>query len=41
VLLAGLRQPLSWGSLIPAAFDVSAAEFEAGWQAWLMEEYSR
>lgn len=29
----------SWQTLIPAVFDVSAEEFEAGWQEWLAEEY--
>lgn len=29
----------SWQTLIPAVFDVSAEEFEAGWRVWLAEEY--
>ena len=39
VLLAALGEHTSWQTLIPAIFDVSAAEFEAGWQAYLAERY--
>jgi len=38
-LLAGLGQYKSWETLIPATFGVSAAEFEAGWQAYLATHY--
>jgi hypothetical protein len=34
-LVAGLGQSESWGTLIPAVYGVSSAEFEAGWQAYL------
>lgn len=39
LLLSGLQQPVTWEALIPALFDVSVEEFEAGWQAWLAESY--
>lgn len=39
LLLSELQQPVTWERLIPAVFDVSAAEFEAGWWVWLEEEY--
>jgi hypothetical protein len=38
-LVAGLGQYERWGTLIPAVFGVSAAEFEAGWQAHLAAHY--
>lgn len=38
-LVAGLGQYDSWETLLPAVFGVSAAEFEAGWQAYLAEHY--
>jgi hypothetical protein len=38
-LMAGLGQHERWGTLIPAVFGVSAAEFEAGWQAHLAAHY--
>jgi hypothetical protein len=38
-LLAGLGQFNSWETLIPAVYGVSAAEFEAGWQAYLVTHY--
>ncbi len=38
-LVAGLGQHDSWGTLIPAVYGVSAAEFEAGWQAYLTAHY--
>jgi hypothetical protein len=38
-LVAGLGQSESWDTLLPAIFDVSAAEFEAGWQAYLTAHY--
>lgn len=37
-LLAGLAEHPDWDTLIPGVYGVSAAEFEAGWQAWLGEE---
>jgi hypothetical protein len=37
VLVQGLRQHDSWEELIPAVFDMSVAEFEAGWNAYLGE----
>jgi hypothetical protein len=39
-LVASLGQYQRWDTLLPAAFGVSAAEFEAGWQAYLMEQYN-
>lgn len=38
-LVAGLGQYESWDTLLPAVFGVSAAEFEAGWQSYLMARY--
>ena len=38
-LIAALGEHTSWQTLIPAVFDVSAAEFEAGWQAYLAHQY--
>lgn len=38
-LVAGLGQYESWEALIPAVFDVSTAEFEAGWHAYLAAHY--
>ncbi|MFZ4656808.1 MAG: hypothetical protein ACOYNY_07350 [Caldilineaceae bacterium] len=39
LLLAELGDATSWETLLPAAFGVSTAEFEAGWQAYLMAHY--
>jgi len=39
LLLAELRQPVTWENLIPAVYDVSAEAFEAGWRAWTGEAY--
>ncbi|MBI3959489.1 MAG: hypothetical protein HY328_11840 [Chloroflexi bacterium] len=39
VLLAKLSHLMTWQTLIPAVFDVPAEEFEAGWRAWLAQEY--
>jgi hypothetical protein len=39
VLLASLGQYDSWDTLLPAVYGVSAAEFEAGWQAYLAAHY--
>jgi hypothetical protein len=39
VLVAGLGQYESWDTLLPPVFGVSAAEFEAGWQAYLAAHY--
>jgi hypothetical protein len=38
-LIAALGEHTGWQTLIPAVFDVSASEFEAGWQAYLAERY--
>jgi hypothetical protein len=38
-LVAGLGQYDRWDTLLPAVFGVSAAEFEAGWQAYLTVYY--
>jgi hypothetical protein len=38
-LMAGLGQYESWDTLLPGVFGVSAAEFEAGWQAYLTAHY--
>jgi hypothetical protein len=38
-LVAGLGQYESWETLIPTVYGVSAAEFEAGWRAYLAEQY--
>lgn len=37
--LAGLRQHEQWATLIPAVYGVSSAEFEAGWQRYLVSHY--
>lgn len=39
VLVASLGQSRSWETLIPAVYEVSAAEFEAGWQAYVTAHY--
>src|SRR4029079_18836432 len=39
-LVAGLGQYETWDTLLPAVFGVSAAEFEAGWQAYLAAHYA-
>ncbi len=38
-LVAGLGDADSWDMLLPAVFGVSTAEFEAGWQAYLVDHY--
>ncbi|MEZ4713761.1 MAG: hypothetical protein R3A44_41620 [Caldilineaceae bacterium] len=38
-LLAALGDADGWGTLIPAVFGVSAAEFETGWQEYLASRY--
>lgn len=38
-LLAALHGHSSWQTLIPAVFGVSATEFEAGWRAYLADQY--
>ncbi|MBI3959492.1 MAG: hypothetical protein HY328_11855 [Chloroflexi bacterium] len=38
-LLAQMRRPITWQTLIPAVFNVLVEEFEAGWRGWLGEEY--
>ncbi len=38
-LLGALSSYDNWGTLIPAVYGVSAEVFEAGWRAWLAEEY--
>jgi hypothetical protein len=39
VLLAAFPEYESWETLIPAVFDVSRAEFDMGWHAFLAERY--
>jgi hypothetical protein len=39
VLVAGLGQYESWDTLLSAVYGVSAAEFEADWQAYLATRY--
>ena len=39
-LLAALSEADGWETLLPAVFGVSATEFEAGWQAYLADQYS-
>jgi hypothetical protein len=38
-LIAALGEHTRWQTLIPAVFAVSASEFEAGWQAYLANQY--
>lgn len=38
-LVAGLGQYDRWETLVPAVYGVSATEFEAGWQAYLLAHY--
>jgi len=38
-LLQAAQEGESWRGAVPRLFGVSAAEFEAGWWAWLAEEY--
>ncbi len=38
-LVAGLGHYDTWDTLLPAVYGVSAAEFEAGWQAYLAAHY--
>lgn len=37
--IAALGDHGDWESLVPAVFGVSAAGFEAGWQAYLADHY--
>lgn len=37
-LIEGMKRHDSWEALIPAVYGVSAAEFEAGWQAMFLSE---
>jgi hypothetical protein len=39
LLVASLDEHATWETLVPAVFGVSAAEFEAGWQTYLAEQY--
>jgi hypothetical protein len=39
-LVAGLGRYDKWETLLPAVLGVSATEFEAGWQAYLAEQYA-
>jgi hypothetical protein len=39
-LVVGLGHYDTWNTLLPAVFGVSAAEFEAGWQAYLADRYA-
>ncbi len=38
-LLQAAKEGESWRGVVPYLFGVSAADFEAGWWAWLAEEY--
>jgi hypothetical protein len=38
-LVQALSDHASWQTLVPAVFGVSAAEFEAGWQAYIAAHY--
>jgi hypothetical protein len=38
-LIAAVGQHRSWHSLIPEIFDISADEFEVGWQRYLAHQY--
>jgi hypothetical protein len=38
-LIAAMGEHDSWQRLIPALFATSAEEFEAGWQAYLAQQY--
>jgi hypothetical protein len=40
VLVTSLNQHDSWDTLLPAVFDASAAEFEAGWRVYLAKRYT-
>lgn len=39
LFMAGLAHYRSWEQLVPAVFDISASEFEAGWQQHLVRHY--
>jgi hypothetical protein len=39
VLMANMAQYDDWETLVPAVFDVSALDFEAGWRRYLAEQY--
>jgi hypothetical protein len=39
LLVASMHRYATWESLLPAVFGVPAAEFEAGWLAYLAEHY--
>jgi hypothetical protein len=39
VLMKGLSESQTWATLIPAVYGVSSAEFEAGWQTYLLARY--
>jgi hypothetical protein len=39
VLLASLGRSKSWATLLPAAYGVSAEDFEASWRAYLASHY--
>lgn len=39
-LVGNLGRYATWEALVPVVFGVAAAEFEAGWQAYLREEYN-
>jgi hypothetical protein len=36
-LIDGMQRYASWATLIPAVYGVSAADFEAGWQKYLLK----
>jgi hypothetical protein len=39
ILIAGLAHHAEWETLLPALFDVSAAQFEAGWHEYMASRY--
>jgi len=41
VLVAALREHKSWETLLPAVYGMTAAEFEAGWQEYLLTHYGQ
>jgi hypothetical protein len=39
VFITALGDHANWRTLPPAVFQTSAADFEAGWQAYLAEQF--
>jgi hypothetical protein len=39
-LIAGFGTYEGWGTLLPAVLGVSAADFEAGWRSYLVQQYN-